>query len=93
MVGVDSEDDHAAVSIALAELPRPAPSKIGRVDRLLEGGSILIRLERGPTLCFLWLSGVFNRFEVTIRNGRNWLLVPLLFGPPISLLNIAPRQP
>jgi hypothetical protein len=30
---------------------------------------------------------------VSIRNGRNSRLVPLLFGPPISLLNIAPRQP
>ena len=93
VVGVDAEDDHTDVSVGLAELPRPAPSKIGRVVRPLKGGSILIRLESGPTLCFLWLSAVFNRFELTIRNGRNSLVLPLFIGPRITLLNIAPRQP
>jgi hypothetical protein len=42
--------------------------RVGGDDRIAEW-SILIRLEMTAVFCFLWVTAISNRFDITIRNG------------------------
>jgi hypothetical protein len=54
-----------SIGLLKSEMPARRTSLLSR----LEDPLIFIRLEMTSTLCILWVTAIFNRFGLSIRNG------------------------